>query len=98
MLGAFFGLDALTVVPGPERARLLASGSYHFPNRVDHKVKILSLDVVAAVRVRYVLGVDMRGELVLSRQPCRACLPGIKAGKSKPARIRAEKKKLIAEG
>ena len=33
-----FGLDALTVVLDPERARLLAGGSYDLTNRGDHKL------------------------------------------------------------
>ena len=33
-----FGLGALT--PGTDRARLLAGGSYHLTNRVDHKLGI----------------------------------------------------------
>ena len=35
-MGVFFGLDALTVAPGTDRARLVAGGSYHLTNRVDH--------------------------------------------------------------
>ena len=45
---------------------------------------------MAAVRVRDVLGVEMRGESVLSRQPCRACRLRIKARENEPALIRAE--------
>ena len=55
--GVFFGLDTLTVAPGADRARLLADGSYHLMNRVDHKPGILPLDEVPAVRVRDVFGV-----------------------------------------
>ena len=33
-----FGLGALTVVLGPDRARLLAGGSYDLANRADHKL------------------------------------------------------------
>jgi hypothetical protein len=57
-MGVFFGLDALTVAPGTDRARLLAGGSYHLTNRVDHKPRILSLEEVAAVRVCDVFGVE----------------------------------------
>ena len=57
-----FGLDALTVVLGPDRARLLAGGSYHLTNRADHELRILPLDEVAAVRIGDVLGVEVRGE------------------------------------
>src|SRR5688500_13232611 len=40
-LRVFFGHDALTMVLGPERARLLAGGLYHLPNRVDHELGLL---------------------------------------------------------
>ena len=46
------GLDALlTVVLDPERARFLAGGSYDLTNRVDHKLGLLLVYVMAAVRV-----------------------------------------------
>jgi hypothetical protein len=46
-----FGLDALTVVLDPERARFLAGGSYDITNRVDHEPGLLLVYVMAAVRV-----------------------------------------------
>jgi hypothetical protein len=55
-------LDALTLVLGPERvvasllARLLADGVYDLTNRVDHKLRLLLMYVMAAVRVRNVPG------------------------------------------
>jgi hypothetical protein len=69
----------LSVVLDPERAPLLAGGSYHLANRVDHKLGVLPLDEVAAVGVGDVLGVEVRGEKILSRIPRRACLLLIEA-------------------
>jgi hypothetical protein len=68
-----FCLDALTVVLGPERTRHLAGGSYDLTNRIDHELGLLPVDEVAAVRIGRALGVEKRGELILSRQPRRAC-------------------------
>jgi hypothetical protein len=50
-----FGLDALAVVLGFERARLLAGGFYDLMNRANHKLRSLLMFVMAAVRVRDVL-------------------------------------------
>jgi hypothetical protein len=57
-----FDFDALTAVLGPERARLLAGGSYHLANRADHELGIFPLDEVAAVRMRDVLCVEVCSE------------------------------------
>ena len=46
-----FGLDALTVVLDPERARLLAGGSYDLTNRGDHKLMVLPLKWPLSVSV-----------------------------------------------
>ena len=46
-----FGLDGLTVVLYPERARFLASGSYDITNRVDHEPGLLLVYVMTAIRV-----------------------------------------------
>ena len=57
-----FGLDALTLVLGPERVvaslltRLLARGFYDLTNRISHKLRLLLMYVMAAVRVRNVPG------------------------------------------
>jgi hypothetical protein len=51
-----FGLDALTVVLDPERARFLAGGSYDLTNRLDHEPGLLLVCVMAAVRVCNVPG------------------------------------------
>jgi hypothetical protein len=47
-----FGLDALTVVLGPERASLLAGGSYDLTNLVNHELRLLLMYVMIAVRLR----------------------------------------------
>jgi len=52
-----YGLDALSVVLGPERARLLAGGFYDLTNRVDHELRVLPFDEVAVVGIGDVLGV-----------------------------------------
>jgi hypothetical protein len=67
-----YGLDALPVVLDLERARLLAGSSYDLTNRGDHKLRVLPLDEVAAVRIGDVLGVEMRSEKILSLPPRRA--------------------------
>ena len=46
-----FGLDALTVVLDPERARLLAGGSYDLTNRGAHKLRVLPLKCPLSVSV-----------------------------------------------
>jgi len=58
-----YGLDALTVVLEPQRARLLlAGGFYHLTNPGDHELGVLDLDGVAAVGTGDVLGVEVRGQ------------------------------------
>jgi hypothetical protein len=52
-----YGLDALSVVLGPERARLLAGGFYDLTNRVDHEFRVLPFDEVAVGGIGDVLGV-----------------------------------------
>ncbi len=49
-----YGLKTLAVVLGPERARLLADGFYDLTNRANHKLRLLLMYVMAAVRVRNV--------------------------------------------
>jgi hypothetical protein len=51
-----FGLDALTVVLDPERARLLAGGFYDLMNLVNHELGLLLVYVMIAVRLRDVPG------------------------------------------
>ena len=51
-----FGLDALSVVLDPDRARLLAGGFYDLTNPVSHKPRMLLMYVMAAVRIRDVPG------------------------------------------
>ena len=51
-----FGLDALTVVLYPERARLLAGGFYDLTNPISHELRMLLMYVMVAVRIRNVPG------------------------------------------
>jgi hypothetical protein len=65
-----FGLDALTVVLDPERARFLAGGSYDITNRVDHEPGLLLVYVMAAVCVRNVPGAWHLARKVGPVSPC----------------------------
>ena len=65
-----FGLDALTMVLDPERARFLASGLYHLTNRVDHEPGLLLVYVMAAVRVCNVAGAWHLARKVGPVPPC----------------------------
>jgi hypothetical protein len=65
-----FGLDALTVVLDPERARVLAGGSYDLTNRVDHEPGLLLVYVMAAVRVCNVAGAWHLAHKVGPVPPC----------------------------